>query len=83
MKENRLDKITDKLLLRVNRIVATAHKQYKSTNPYRKERIPDKERLYEFSQLTDEDINFARQNFPPEVVNEYFGQMEELRRRYA
>ena len=80
MKENKMDRLTDKLNARVARIGGRISKMNKNINPYRMEKIPDEERLYEFANLTEEDINFARQNFPPEVVNEYFGKMEELLR---
>ena len=83
MRTNRMDIVTDLIKKRVGLAFGVAQKQFKNTNPYRKERIPDEERIYDYANLSDEDINFARQNFPPEVVDEYFGKMEELRRKYA
>ena len=81
MRTNRMDIVTDLIKKRMSLAFGVAHTQFKNTNPYRKERIPDEERIYDFAQLSDEDINFARQNFPPEVVNEYFGKMQDLIRR--
>lgn len=80
-KENRMDRLQDKLNARVARIGGRISQINKNTNPYRMEKISDEERIYDYAQLSDEDINFARQNFPPEVVSEYFGKMEELLRR--
>lgn len=81
MKENKMDRLTDKLNTRIGRISGRLTKMNKNINPYRQEKIPDEERLYDYAQLSEDDINFARQNFPPEVVEEYFGKMDELLRR--
>lgn len=80
MKENRMDRLTDKLNARVERIGNRLTKMNKNVNPYRMERIPDKERLYDFATLTDEDIEFARQNFPEDFDN-YMQEMNKLMRR--
>lgn len=53
MRENRLDNITDKLRVRVNRIIGHAEKQFKGTNPYRMEKVPDEERITDYYDFLD------------------------------
>lgn len=81
MKENRMDRLQDKLNARVARIGGRISGINKNTNPYRQERIPDEERLDDYAQLTNTDIDFARQEFGDEGVANYLRQMDELMRR--
>lgn len=53
MRENILDIRTDKIKARVSRIVEKARIQFKGTNPYRKERIPDEERIMNYMNFLD------------------------------
>ena len=50
MRENRMDIITDKLRLRVGRLLGSAHKQFKGSNPYRQEPISDEDRIQRYMQ---------------------------------
>lgn len=80
MRKNRMDIVTDLIKKRVSLAFGVAQKQFKNTNPYRKEKIPDEERLYDFANLTDSDIEFGMQHFPAGVTN-YLKDMDELMRR--
>lgn len=80
MKENKMDRLTDKLNARMGRISGRISKENKNINPYRMERIPDEQRLDDYANLTNEDIEFGMQHFPQETP-EYLAGMEELLRR--
>ena len=82
MKMNKMDRLTDKLNARMARISGRISKENKNTNPYRMERVSDRERLYDYESITDEEMEFGMQEFPQEV-SEYTNTMEELRRKYA
>ena len=50
---NRMDRITDKLKERINRIGVRARGQFKGTNPYRMEKVSPEERIMNYQQLLD------------------------------
>ena len=83
MKENRMDRITDKIKERVGRIVGEAHNQFKGANPYRQEAKSNRERLLEYSQMTPETEMFLRQGFGDMIVDNYKTKMETLLQRYV
>ena len=82
MKENELDRRTDKIKTRLNSVFSKIQSRYGKANPYRMERVPDKERLMDFAQQTPEDIEFGRQQFGDEVIDKYLTQMGNLQGRY-
>ncbi len=82
MKKNQYDLATDFLKERMNLGFAEMHKQYGKSNPYRQEPVDPKQRLYDYMQKTPQDFEFARQNFPPEIVDKYIADMEGLKARY-
>jgi len=47
-RENRMDAITDRLRKRVDRLLGSAHKQFKGSNPYRQEPVSDEERIQRY-----------------------------------
>ncbi len=77
-----MDRITDLTKSRVSRIVVNAATQFKGTNPYRQEPVSPKDRLYKYSQLTPEQLNFYAQHFGVEVIQRYVDDMERLKERY-
>ena len=81
MRENRLDIITDKIKARITRITANAQKQFKGTNPYRKERIPDEERIMNYLNLTPDVEQEMRMQFGDENIEQMHLNMQELMRR--
>jgi len=78
MRENILDIRTDKIKARVNRIVKTAQRQFKGTNPYRKERIPDEERIQNYLNLTPDVEQEMRTQFGDGAVDQMHLNMSEL-----
>lgn len=78
MRENRMDRITNKLRKRVDRLLGSAHKQFKGTNPYRKERIPDEERIMNYMNLTPDVEQELRGQFGDEQVEKMHLNMQEL-----
>lgn len=79
VKENRWDRITDKLKARTDRISGRLSTINKGANPYRQEIVPTKERLMEFAQLTDEDIQMGY-GIDEGAMNKYLAEMNELLR---
>ena len=83
VRENRMDRITDKLKLRVNRIIGSAQKQFKGTNPYRQEPVPDEERIQRYLQIDPEMEGQMRQEFGDQLVDKMHFRMQELMSRRA
>ncbi len=83
MKKNQYDLATDYLKERVNLAFGELRKQYGRANPYRQEPVEPRQRLFDYSQITPEQIAFARQQFGPEIVDKYIVDMEGLKARYA
>ena len=83
VRENRMDRITDKLKLRVNRITGSAQKQFKGVNPYRQEPVPDEERIQNYLQTTPDEDAQLRQQFGDESVDKMHASMQELILRRA
>lgn len=50
MRKNRLDSVVDELGRRRSLFKQAAQKQFKGTNPYRQEPIPDEERIQDYLQ---------------------------------
>ena len=78
MRENRLDVITDKIKARITRITANAQRQFKGTNPYRKERIPDEERIQSYLNLTPDVEQELRMQFGDEPIEQMHLNMREM-----
>lgn len=81
VKENRWDRITDKLKARTERISGRLSMINKGVNPYRQEPVSTEERLWDFSQLSEEDMQMGRQEFGDEAIDAYQNNINELLRR--
>ena len=82
MKTNRLDEVTDMIKKCLNGAIGEVQKQFKNTNPYRQEKVDDKERLFKYSQMTQQQLDFYASQFGAEVVQRYINEMAKLQRRY-
>ena len=81
--ENRMDRITDMIKVRVSRIVGEAKKQYKGTNPYRQEPVSAKERIMTYDRLlaNPEVMQALEQEVGSDAMSEHHRVMQELIRR--
>lgn len=80
MKENRMDRLTDKLGIRVDRVMGRLGKINKNTNPYRQEPVPDEQRIMDYQEMLDNPdiLQQFEQSMPPDEVQKYHGDMHEL-----
>lgn len=83
MRENIYDLATDILKQRIADAQEELKRQFKGTNPYRKEPVSPKERLLIYSRLTQSDLDFYASNLGTEVVQAYVNDMENLREKYG
>lgn len=82
MKQNKMDLVTDELKGRVNLALNEAKLQFKGTNPYRQEKVSNKERLDKYAQFTPEiERTLIQGGVPPQVISNYHLKMQELIRR--
>jgi len=81
MTKNFMDLVTDELKGQIRQAQEEARLQFKGKDPYRKERVDDKQRLYEYDQTPEEQKQFGRQNFPDQYAI-YEEEIEKIRRRY-
>lgn len=81
MKENRLDNITNLLKERITGIVGEAQKQFKGTNPYRKEKVSLDDQLAHYNTLTPYMETSLRQSLGNEMVDSYKTRMEQIKLR--
>ena len=79
--KNLWDTATDILKQRVQDGFDILRKDYKSTNPYRKEPVSAKEQLYEYSQFIPEKDAMMRQALGDAMVDDYHMRMQALLRR--
>jgi len=82
MKINRIDTITDMVKERVDRVLGEARLQYGNVNPYRYDPPPEKERIYQYLNMTPEEREFGRREFG-EAYNAYEQQMEQMMKRHG
>ena len=76
------DQAVDEVLRLKGLVKAEIVRRNKGKIPFRKEEVSPKQQLFEYSQLTPEDFQFARENYGEEVVNGYITDMEKIARRY-
>jgi hypothetical protein len=81
MKSNVYDLATDEIKLRLAGVNSLLHETFKGTKPYRKELVPPKERYYEYMSKSEEEKQFARQQFPQEMAI-YEQEMMKIGKRY-
>lgn len=83
MEHNMMDLVVEEVKERREEAHKILNQQYKRTNPYRKEPVPDKERLLEYEMMPEYKKEFARNdsNLAPYFA-EYEKQMQEIRGRY-
>ena len=82
MKEGIYNRVLAKMLTRIENVSTRMAKEFKGTRPFDQEAVDNRQRLYDYSQLTPEKIQFARQNFGNEVVDNHILEMEQLKARY-
>jgi len=78
MKRNKMDIVTDLVKKRMGIAFGEAQKQYKNTNPYRKERIPDEERIMSYTSLMPDVEQELRQQFGDAPVEQMHLNMQKL-----
>ncbi len=76
MRQNVYDLATDILKARIGKAYGVMEQQFKTTNPYRKVPMSAKERIYQYSQITPEAIQMARQTMGDEVVDNYLNSIQ-------
>ncbi len=81
MKEGRYDRVLNKMMQRIEGVTDKLVGEFKSTKPFDTKPVSTKDRIYDYVQLTPQDIQFARQHFGNEVVDTYLQNMEKLLRR--
>lgn len=81
MKQNKMDIVTDLVKKRMGIAFGEAQRQYKNTNPYRKEPIPDEERIQSYLSLTPDVEQELRQQFGDAPVEQMHSDMQELIKR--
>jgi len=81
IREGRYNKIMTIMEKRINSVSERVAKEFKNTRPFDKELVDNKQRLYEYDQIPEEQKQFGRQNFPDEYAM-YEEDIEKIRRRY-
>lgn len=83
MRKNRMDAITDKLRLRVDRLLGSAHTQFKGANPYRQEPMSDADRINNYIQWADTPMEqeFRQQMGDQEIDKIHFNMQELMKKR--
>ena len=76
------DIAVDTLKDRLRDAQSLIRERYKGVRPFRQPEIPDRELLYDYLKLGDDDKEFYRQTMG-DSWNIYERQMEELRGKYA
>lgn len=69
-KENNMDLITNKVNVRINRIMDKVHQRLGGTNPYRQEKVSHKEMMLNFDDMMGREQQL-RQQFGDEVFESY------------
>ena len=81
MKSNVYDLATDEIKLRLANVNELLKETFKGTKPYRKELVSPRERYFEYMNIPEQSKQFARQNFPQEMIA-YEQEMQKIGNRY-
>lgn len=81
MEKSIYDLVVDELNSRQRDVREELRKRFKKTKPFRMVKVSDKERLDEYLRMTPQDMQMAIQQQGEESVNNYIGEMEELKNR--
>ena len=76
------DKAADEIVRRYGLVKNEIIRRNKGKKPFRKEIVSPKEQLFNFSQMTEQDIMTARQQFGDEAMDNFLLDMDEIARRY-
>lgn len=77
------DDVTTELKQSMQFLRMSVREDFKGTKPYRKDPPDPKQQLLDYDSLTPQDVEFARQNYGDEVVENYIRDMEQLRGKYG
>ncbi len=69
-KSNQMDTITDKVNVRMNRILGKVHQRLGGTTPYRQEPVSRKEMVLDFDDMMSREQQL-REQFGDEMVDSY------------
>lgn len=75
-KQNDMDRITDRVNTRMNRILDKVHRRIGGSNPYRQEPVSRKEMMLDFADMMAREPQL-RQQFGDEMVDTYKNNMLE------
>lgn len=81
METSRFERALNKLEQRIER-VSTKIAKGSNVKPFDKEPIEPRQSYFEYTQMTPEQIQFARQNFGDMAVDSYIEKMQKIGKRY-
>lgn len=79
MKKNRYDRVTDRMLARIERVSDKMTQEFKNTNPYDKEPISEDQQLSEYMAMTPETMDERLQRDGIEATNAWIEEMEDIK----
>jgi len=79
--KNFYDLVVDGLHERRNLVRSELHRRFAKVKPFRMEPVSPEEQLYNYNTMSREIEMDLRQSIGDEVVNDYIGKMEKLKRR--
>lgn len=83
MKENVFDDMFDGIYNILDELSTDIAKEFKGIRPFQQKRIPERELLYNYRKLSEEEKMLYQQSIPPELWHAYEKQMQKLGVKYG